>query len=301
MIKMSKVFTSKQFIDKLYWLANKVPNVYHSGKGWSTLKNGKWQFDCVVSVKSILWGFQADKNKFRGGTIYKSNGVPDFPCNAVYEICTDVGTKFDKLVPGEYLCMKGTKYNHTGIYLGNGKVFEDTTGWNANKAIISEIDKNGVRKYKGVKNLKWTYHGKLKYIDYSDQPQPVKIKFYYQSYDNKKNKWLPKVEIGGKDYAGNDGNPISNFRMDGADEYRAYDMVKKKWGTPVKSFKEALESLQNNLGAIAIKSNKFKYRVRLLKSKRYLPWVTGYDIKDFKNGFAGNLNEPLDRIDIAFK
>ena len=62
---MSYVFTSSQFIDKLKWLVNSVPNVYHSGTGWSTLKNGKWQFDCVVSVKSILWGFTADKNKFR--------------------------------------------------------------------------------------------------------------------------------------------------------------------------------------------------------------------------------------------
>lgn len=36
------VFKSKQFIDKLKWLVNDVPNVYHSGKGWSTLNsNGK--------------------------------------------------------------------------------------------------------------------------------------------------------------------------------------------------------------------------------------------------------------------
>ena len=164
------VFKSKQFIDKLKWLVNDVPNVYHSGKGWSTLNsNGKWQFDCVVSVKSILWGFKADKNLFRGGTVYKSNGVPDFTCNSVYETCTNVGTNFSNLIPGEYLCMRGTKYNHTGIYLGNGKVFEDTTGWGTGKAIISDIDKNGYRYYKGVKNLRWTYHGKLKYIDYSDQ------------------------------------------------------------------------------------------------------------------------------------
>jgi hypothetical protein len=35
------VFKSKQFIDKLKWLVNEVPNVHHSGSGWSTLKNGK--------------------------------------------------------------------------------------------------------------------------------------------------------------------------------------------------------------------------------------------------------------------
>ena len=32
---MTKVFMSKEFIKKLKWLVNDVPNVYHSGKGWS--------------------------------------------------------------------------------------------------------------------------------------------------------------------------------------------------------------------------------------------------------------------------
>ena len=168
---MSKVFTSQQFIEKLKWLTT-IPNVYHSGKGWSELHNGKWWFDCVVSVKCILWGFNADKSKKRGGTVYCSNGVPDFTCNGALNYCSDVSTRFDNLVPGEYLCMKGTSHNHTGIYLGNGKVFEDTTGWGTKKAIISDIDKNGIRSYKGVKNLKWTYHGKLNYIDYKDEPIP---------------------------------------------------------------------------------------------------------------------------------
>lgn len=66
--------------------------------------------------------------------------------------------------------MKGTKYNHTGIYLGDGKVFEDTTGWGKKKAIISDISNTGTRSLNGKKNLKWTYHGKLKYIDYTEEP-----------------------------------------------------------------------------------------------------------------------------------
>lgn len=168
-----KVFTAKQFIEKLKWLTT-ISNVYYSGKNWSKLNSkGKWQFDCVLSVKSLLWGFKADKKLFRGGTVYKSNGVADFSCNGALSYCTDVSTNFAHLTAGEYLCMKGTKYNHTGIYLGNGKVFEDTTGWGTKKAIISDIDSKGTRSYKGVKNLRWTYHGKLKYIDYSDEPVPM--------------------------------------------------------------------------------------------------------------------------------
>ena len=160
---MSKVFTVQQFIDKLKWLVNDVPNKYYSGKYWLDYdkSDGRFRMDCVLSVKGLFWQFAAKKDKNRGGAIYKSNGVADFSCNGALSYCTDVSTRFDNLVPGEYLCMKGTKYNHTGIYLGNGKVFECTTGWGTKKCIISDIDSKGTRSYKGVKNLRWTYHGKL--------------------------------------------------------------------------------------------------------------------------------------------
>ena len=182
---MSKVYTSSQFIARLKWLVNEVPNVYYSGSNWSKLnKDGKWQFDCVLSVKSILWGFKADKNLFRGGTVYKSNGVADFTCNGALNYCSDVSTDFSNLVPGEYLCMKGTKYNHTGIYLGNGDVFDDTTAWGTKKAVISHIDNKGIRSYKGKNSLKWTYHAKMKWIDYTDQPLPLNQVKILQAYMN---------------------------------------------------------------------------------------------------------------------
>ena len=71
--------------------------------------------------------------------------------------------------------MKGTKYNHTGIYLGNGKVFEMTScsAWGVKKAVISDIDSKGIRSRNGVKCLKWTYHGRLNYIDYRNEPEPT--------------------------------------------------------------------------------------------------------------------------------
>lgn len=172
---MTKVMTSKQFIDKLKWLVNDVRNKYYSGKYWLTLdkNDNKWRMDCVLSVKGILWGFSANKNDYRGGAVYCSNGVKDFTCNGALDLCTGVSTDFSHLTPGEYLCMKGTKYNHTGIYLGNGKVFECTTGWGVNRCIISNINSKGTRSYNGRNNLRWTYHGKLCYIDYSDQPKPI--------------------------------------------------------------------------------------------------------------------------------
>jgi len=183
---MGKVYTSEQFIAKLKWLVNDVPNKYYSGKLWLDYdkNDSKFRMDCVLSVKGILWGFKADKNKNRGGAIYESNDVKDFTCNGALDLCTDVSQDFTHLTAGEYLCMKGTKYNHTGIYIGNGKVFECTTGWGTKKCIISDINSKGERSYKGSKSLRWTYHGKLKYIDYTDQPQPINQVKILQAYMN---------------------------------------------------------------------------------------------------------------------
>lgn len=168
------VFTNKEFIEKLKWLVNDVPNFYYSKNGtWCNYDTAKQKFmmDCVVSIKGLLWGFKADKNKPHGGAIYASNGVADFGANDGINYCSNASQDFNNLIVGEYLCMKGTSHNHAGIYLGNGKVFECTTGWKANKCIISDIDKNGNRFYNGVKNLKWTWHGKLRYIDYTEEAQ----------------------------------------------------------------------------------------------------------------------------------
>ena len=146
----------------------------------------------MLSIKCLLWGFVAN-NKTMGGTVYKSNGVADFTCNqGVEKYSTNVSTNFEHLTAGEYLCMKGTKYNHSGIYLGNGKVFECTTGWGTKKCIISDIDSKGIRSYKGVKNLKWTYHGKLIYIDY---PTPVNQTTLWQECMNKQ--WNCGLEVDG--------------------------------------------------------------------------------------------------------
>ena len=168
------IFKSDEFIKILRHITD-LPTVYYSGGNeWSKWNGKSWNFDCVVSVKSVLWGWDENKRKAHGGAIYASNGVPDFTCNGGLNYCTDVSKDFHNLLAGEYLCMKDTEYNHVGIYLGDGEVFEVTPAWNVNGATISKIDSKGYRSKNNKGCLRWTYHGKLKWIDYSTTPAPTK-------------------------------------------------------------------------------------------------------------------------------
>lgn len=167
-----KIYKSDEFIKILRHITELPTTYYSGGNEWSKWNGKSWNFDCVVSVKSVLWGWDENKKKAHGGAIYKSNGVPDFTCNDGLDYCDDVSRDFHHIEAGEYLCMKDTEYGHVGIYLGNGEVFEVTTAWGVNGATISGVDGNGYR-YRGKTGcLRWTYHGKLKWIDYNETPSP---------------------------------------------------------------------------------------------------------------------------------
>ena len=163
--------------------------------------------DCVVSIKGLLWNFAADKNKPHGGGTKGANGVADFTCNGGLEQCTDNSQDFTRIIPGEYMCMKGSKYNHAGVCIESpteskrGKAFECTTSWGANKCIIAEFDTQGNRYYNGVRmTAKWTWHGKLEYIDFSDSPEPTPTPTEYP-FEGIVKKGSPLYNIDGEKYS----------------------------------------------------------------------------------------------------
>lgn len=312
-----KVFTSKEFIDKLKWLVNDVPNVYHSENGtWCTKHNGKVWLDCVVSIKGLLWGFKNDYSiNNRGGAIYGSHGVPDFGANQGINYCDGSSKDFHNLIPGEYLCMKGTPYSHAGVYIGNGKVFECTTGWGVNKCIISDIDSNGGRYYKGVKNLKWTWHGRLKYIDYSGTPEPPTPPkpepnytgvITYQAYVGKK--WLPEVhkcDNTNNGFAGIFGVSITGLKAKPQyGEITIQSHIKGgKWLTPIssKDFNSKGDNSYSGIygkpiDGVKIKSSKgfVDYRVHI-KNGKWLAWVNS-KTSSGSESFAGLLGKEIDGI-----
>lgn len=76
-------------------------------------------------------------------------------------------------------------------------------------------------------------------------------------------RWLPEVK-NLEDYAGNKGKPITGL-------------------------------------AIKVSKGKVKYRVHDAKKKKWLSWITKYDINDFYNGFAGNgKGYPIDAVQVYF-
>lgn len=122
--------------------------------------------------------------------------------------------------------------------------------------------------------------------------KPSQVADKYWVYDNKKNKWLPKVEIGSNDYAGNIGNPISGVRIDEL-EYRVYDNHKKKYLPWVKGSKDYAGNIGNSIGGIQIKNA--KYRVHIQNGK-WLEWVNKVD--NTSNGYAGIKGKNIDAIQI---
>lgn len=117
-------------------------------------------FDCVCFIKGLLWDWKGDPNHVYGGAAYKSNGVPDISADKMITVCSDVSTDFSNIAVGEMVWMKG----HCGIYIGNGLAVEATPKWD-NKVQITacNCDKPGYNR------RDWTKHGKLPYVEYTQE------------------------------------------------------------------------------------------------------------------------------------
>ena len=75
-----------------------------------------------------------------------------------------------------------------------------------------------------------------------------------------------------------------------------------KWYSEVKGLSNTAGRFRQAISGVMIKTNKgsVKYRVHL-RDGNWLPWVTGYNEKDDKNGYAGILEKVIDAIQIEFE
>lgn len=161
-VGINNMMKSIDFINELKHVAS-LPTVYYSvaGGDWAKWNGKTWNFDCVILVKAILWGWNEDKCAPHGGAVYGSNGVYDDSADTIINRCKDVSINFKSITPGELLWMNG----HVGIYIGNGQVIECTAAWEG-KVLYSTIDSNGNRSRNGVACGRWLKHGKLPYLTY---------------------------------------------------------------------------------------------------------------------------------------
>lgn len=120
-------------------------------------------FDCVCLIKSVLWGWNGNKNDVYGGAKYCSNGVPDIGADTIINVCSGVSANFADVIPGELLWKTG----HVGIYIGNGQAVECTPAWD-NKVQISNVA--NIAGNTGSKYRTWTKHGRLPYVNYEQMP-----------------------------------------------------------------------------------------------------------------------------------
>lgn len=295
--------TNKEFIEKLKHIAT-LPTVYYSvtGGDWAKWNGKSWNFDCVILIKAILWGWNENKNHPHGGAVYGSNGVYDDGTEQIINRCSNISTDFSKIQEGELLWMSG----HVGVYVGNNTVIECTGAWEGG-VLYSKIDNFGNRTRNGSQVYKWQKHGKLPYIKYVEEktitPDYTGI-ITYQAYTNK---WLPEVnkcDNTNNGYAGIYGTPITSFRCKpqyGELIYEAHELG-GSWIGAVNSkdySKGNGNSFAGYLGkkidGIRIKSTKgwVKYRVHTIEDG-WLDWAQGFG--DSGNEYAGIYGHTIDGI-----
>lgn len=118
-------------------------------------------FDCVCLIKGVLWGWSGNRNANYGGAVYASNGVPDIGADGMIKKCKDVSADFSRIEVGEAVWKPG----HIGVYIGDGLAVECTPSW-ANCVQVTAVQ--NIAAVPGYNARRWTSHGKLPYISYTD-------------------------------------------------------------------------------------------------------------------------------------
>lgn len=135
----------------------------------------------------------------------------------------------------------------------------------------------------------------------SQQQETKKMNITYQIWDDVKNKWLPNV-INDNDYAGLFGHDVccvfANANI--GNVYYKVHYKGGKWLPEVKNRYDYAGLYNKPIDAFMIKSDtkQLTYRVHLRRTKKWLPWVTGYSQNDGNNGYAGIIGQEIDAIQI---
>lgn len=172
------------------------------------------------------------------------------------------------------------------------------------KVITSDKGKDGYAK--AVAEALITFCNLKKKAEPKPTPQPnKKISVIYQVHDIIKAKWLPDV-TDNFDYAGNFGNAIDGVKANltqGNIFYKVHVKATKtrkgRWLPEVKNRIDYAGNLKQDIDGVMIRTDigTVHYQVHTLNGK-WLPYVTGYNESDSRNGYAGNFGQSIDCIKI---
>lgn len=183
--------TERQFVERLQNIASRKTR-YSNKYPYNLLlinKDGRTSGDCLNTIKALLNGYNIYNNTI--GYYQKDlSNTGDVTEQGLLKQCSEVSQDFSKL--GNHpllLYMKG----HVGSYLGkevNGiyNVIECTKSFGGG-VVYSWVDPDGTRRNKkgGLKNGKWTHHGKFTpWIEYeADEPieTPTQSVYYVKKGD----------------------------------------------------------------------------------------------------------------------
>ena len=133
-------------------------------------------------------------------------------------------------------------------------------------------------------------------------PAPSKPDVFYQVWDDVKNKWLPNV-INDSDYAGIFGHDVCAVFANLSRGNIFYKVHYKdgKWLPEVKNREDYAGLFNKPIDALMMRTDTGKtihYAVHLRNKGKWLPFVTGYNEKDYNNGYAGIIGQEIDAIKI---
>ena len=122
----------------------------------------------------------------------------------------------------------------------------------------------------------------------------------YQTWDDVKNAWLPNV-TGNSDYAGIFGNDVCAVYANLAEGDCVYKVHTQNgtWLPEVKNREDYAGIFNKPIDGFMIKSTNSNIQIYYQVHTRggsWLPYVTGYNIQDANNGYAGVLGNPIDGI-----
>lgn len=182
------VYTVKQFIDILLHIVfdckTRYMNVLPYNCGFRH-QDGSYSFDCWNLIKTILWGWTDGFNVGSYCFAANKNGMGDWNGRQILNVCDGVSKSFKSVQAGKYL-LTGME-DHAGVYIGSytwqGYEFNTVecspqTDVMIGGVMLTYTDEQGRRfNHKGGAQAgSWGYHGKLPWIDYTEQTPVLELK-----------------------------------------------------------------------------------------------------------------------------